>query len=83
VTYQGKSGHAIQSVFDTSGRPPVRAARRAAPRGPAYIDDDDVVVDGPAPRGYVRVPAPRVYADPPPYYYRPYWGPFWGPRWWW
>jgi uncharacterized protein YraI len=73
VTWQGKSGFAIQTALDLSGRVP---QRRAAPSpgyygGPAY--DDEVVVEGP----------PVYYAPPPPYYYgyygRPYWG--WRHRW--
>jgi hypothetical protein len=86
VTYRGKSGHSIESAFDTSGRAPPRRQARRAPRGPGYVYDDDDVVDGPAPPGYVRVPGPRVYVEPAPYGYRPYWGPYWGPRWhpyWW
>jgi hypothetical protein len=81
VTYQGKSGHTIQSALDTSGRAP-RVARRGPPRGYAPYDDDDMVVRGDAPPGYVRVPPPGYVVRP---YYRPYWGwgPYWGPRWWW
>jgi hypothetical protein len=85
VTYQGKSGYSIATSLDTTGRAPPRQARRA-PRGPGYYDDDGEVVRGDAPPGYVRVPGPRVYVEPEPYYYepRPYWGPYWGPRWgWW
>jgi uncharacterized protein YgiM (DUF1202 family) len=90
VTFQGKSGHAIATSLDTTGRaaPPRQAVRRGPPPpgGPAYADDDDEVVQGPAPRGYVRVPGPGAYVEPRPYYAPgPYWGPYWGPRWryWW
>jgi hypothetical protein len=90
VSYAGKSGYAIASSLDTTGRaaPPRQAVRRGPPPGPgnAY-DDDEEVVRGPAPPGYVRVPGPGVYVEPRPYYYGPgpYWGPYWGPRWryWW
>ena len=68
VTWQGKSGFAIQSAIDLSGRVPRRSV--APPRryyaGPP---DDEVVVD------------PPVYYDPPPpVYYRPYYRPYWGWR---
>ena len=88
VTFGGKSGYSIATSLDTTGRAPPRQVRRAPP-GPGYAyDDDDDVVRGPAPPGYVRVPGPGVYVEPEPYYrpyYRPYWGPgpFWGPRYWW
>jgi uncharacterized protein YraI len=69
VTWQGKSGFAIQAALDLSGRVP---QRRAGPPpsyygGPAY--DDQVVVEGP----------PVYYGPPPPYYYG-YYGPRWGWR---
>jgi uncharacterized protein YraI len=71
VTWQGKSGFAIQSALDMSGRVPQRqAAQRQGPRrGPVYVDEpEEVVVDGP------------VYYEPGPYYYgyRPYYGRPWG-----
>ena len=68
VIYQDKSGFAIATALDTSGRP--HTVRRA-PR-PAG-----------APDGYVRVPPPAVVYAPGPYAYGPgpYWGPYWGPRW--
>ena len=66
VDWQGKSGFAIASALDRSGRVrPPRAA--AAPRrsAGAYIEDDD----------YVPVELPYYYAPPPYYYgYRPYYG---------
>jgi uncharacterized protein YraI len=74
VTWQGKSGFAIQTALDLSGRVPQR--RVDAPPsyygGPAY--NDEVVVEGP----------PVYYGAPRPYYYgyygpRPYWG--WRHRW--
>ena len=73
VTWQGKSGFAIQTALDTSGRVPQQGP--AGPpanyySGPAY--SGDVVVEGP----------PVYYAPPPPYYGyygRPYWG--WRHRW--
>jgi hypothetical protein len=66
VTWQGKSGFAIKSALDTSGRVPVpqRAVRRGAAAVPYDEDDDEVVVGGPAYYG-----APAVYPYP---YYRPY-----------
>ena len=95
VSYAGKNGYAIASSLDTAGRAaPPRQVRRGPPPGPgvAYDDDDEQVVRGPAPRGYVRVPGPGAYVEPEPYYgpgpyYAPgpYWGPYWGPRhrYWW
>jgi len=85
VTYAGKSGFSIATSLDLTGRaPPRQAVRRPPPGGPGYAyEDDDDVVRGPAPPGYVRVPGPGVYVERRPYYYGPgpYWGPFWGPRW--
>jgi uncharacterized protein YraI len=68
VTWQGKSGFAIQSALDLSGRVPVkRAASSSAYRGPRYPEDGEVVEDGP------------VYVTPPPgYYYGGYYGPYYG-----
>ena len=64
VVWQGKSGFAIKSALDTSGRVP--SPQRAVRRGPTAVpyDDDEVVVGGPAYYG-----APVVYPYP---YYRPY-----------
>jgi uncharacterized protein YraI len=68
VTWQGKSGFAIQTALDLSGRVPQRAAAPAyARRGP---DPDEEVV-------YGAPPPPVYYYDGP--YYRPYWG--WRRRW--
>jgi len=70
VTWQDKSGFAIQTALDLSGHVPRRAA------APAY----------PAPRGpYVEEGEPAYYAPPPVYYYGgPYYRPYWGWRrhWW-
>ncbi len=74
VTWQGKSGFAIQTVLDLSGRVP---QRRAGPPpgyygGPAY--GDEVAVEGP----------PVYYGPPPPpyYYYGPRYYPWgWRHRW--
>jgi hypothetical protein len=84
VTWQGKSGFAIQTALDMTGRA-VRAARRAPPPG---VGDDDFEPIGPGtprPPGYVAGPGPAVVYGPGPYAYGPgpYWGPYWGPRWGW
>jgi uncharacterized protein YraI len=75
VTYQGKSGFAIQTALDTSGRVVRRApVRRPPPYGapPPGVYDDDFE---PAP----YVVGPRVYVGPPVVYGPgPYWGPGWG-----
>jgi hypothetical protein len=70
VEWQGKSGFAIATALDRSGRvrPPRAAAapppRRSYSAGP-YIEDDD----------YVPVEPPYYYAPRPYYYgYRPYYG---------
>ena len=60
VTWQDKSGFAIQSALDTSGRVP---SRRAA-RPPVYVEGPDYVEEGP----------PVYYQAPQPYYYG-YYGP--------
>ena len=76
VTWQDKSGFAIQSALDTSGRvPQQRAARRPGNIAPptVYADDPNYVVDG-----------PTVYYGPPaPYYgyYGPYYRGGWHRRW--
>ncbi len=66
VTWEGKSGFAIQSALNLSGRVPVkRAANGSAYRGPANPDGSEVVEEEP------------LYAAPPPaYYYGPYYGPY-------
>lgn len=68
VTWQEKSGFAIQSALDLSGRVP---SRSAAPR--AY---------GPPP-GYVEEGPPVYYEPPPPVYYEygPYWRHRYWRRW--
>ena len=65
VTWQDKSGFAIQTALDMSGRVP----RRAAPPS-AY----------PPRAGYVMEDEPVYYAPPPVYYYGPYYRPYWGWR---
>lgn len=95
VSWAGKSGFAIQTALDTTGRARPRVVRRAPPR--AYDPDDDEYVPmppgygPPPPRGYVAGPPgyvagpPVVYGPGPgPYLYGPgpYWGGYWGgPRW--
>ncbi len=64
VSWQDKSGFAIQTALDLSGRVPQRAGgppRGYAPRD-VYVEDEPVYY-GP----------PRVYYYGGPYY-RPYWG---------
>jgi uncharacterized protein YraI len=67
VTWQGKSGFAIQSALDLSGRVPQRRA------GPGRVYDE----------GPDYVEGPPVYYAPPvyvaPYYYGRPWG--WRHRW--
>jgi hypothetical protein len=75
VNWQGKSGFAIQTALDLSGRVPQRP-QGAPPNyysGPAY--DDEVVVEGP----------PVYYGPPPPvpYYYGPRYYPYGGWGWGW
>jgi Bacterial SH3 domain len=74
VTFQGKSGFAIATALDTSGR----VVRRAPPRPlpPGVGPDDDFV---PAAPGYG--PGYAVVPPPPVVYYGP--GPYWGPYWGW
>jgi uncharacterized protein YraI len=70
VTFQDKSGFAIQSALDMSGRVP---QQRRATRAPVYADGpEEYVVEGP----------PAVYYEPGPYYYGygPYYGRYWGHR---
>lgn len=71
VTFQDKSGFAIQTALDMSGRVPQQ--RRAA-RAPVYADgpEEEYAVEGP----------PPVYYQPGPYYYGygPYYGRYWGHR---
>ena len=67
VTWQGKSGFAIQTALDMSGRLPQRRAARA----PVYVDEPDYIVNG-----------PPVYYETRPYYYGygPYYRGGWGWR---
>ena len=67
VTWQEKSGFAIQTALDLSGHVPRRAAAPAYPSRSHYVVEDE----------------PEYYAPPPVYYYspyRPYWG--WRRHWW-
>jgi hypothetical protein len=74
VNWQGKSGFAIQTALDLSGRVPQRAA--GPPPGSAppgyYAGPGEAVVEG-----------PPVYYDPPPPYYYGYYGPRYRPYWGW
>ena len=76
VDWQGKSGYAIQTALDSSGRvPATRRATRSVPPA-AYDDDDEIVVTGPA---YYRPPVvyfgyPYRYRSFGYYRYRPYYG---------
>jgi len=67
VTYQGKSGFAIETALDTSGR-----VRRAPP---GYYPGAPVYSGPPVYYG-----PPAYYYGPGPYYYR--YGPYWRRRWW-
>jgi hypothetical protein len=65
VDWQGKSGYAIMTALDMSGRVPVArraAAARPAPAAGVPVDDDIDVVVGP----------PVVYGGYPYPYYRPF-----------
>jgi uncharacterized protein YraI len=66
VTWQEKSGFAIQTSLDLSGHVPSRIVRR-----PAYGPPSGYVVEGP----------PVYYGAPPPAYYYGY-GPYWRHRYW-
>jgi uncharacterized protein YraI len=72
VTWQDRSGFAIQSALDMSGRvsPLPRAARPPAYRGRVYSNEPD----------YFEVP-PTVYYDPPPPFFFGY-GPYYRRGWW-
>ena len=68
ITWQDKSGFAIQTALDMSGRvPPRSAAVRRPVYGPDYVEEPPI---------YYQVPPPPFYARP--YYYgRPYYGHRW------
>jgi uncharacterized protein YraI len=67
VTWQDKSGFAIQTALDVSGR---------VPRGPAYPPPDNGYVAMGPPTVYYE--EPPVYYRPRPYYYG-----YYGPRHYW
>jgi len=75
VTWQDKSGYAIQSSLDMSGR--IQSQRSVRPRSydePIYAERPQIYYE----------PPPTVYYEPAPYYYG-YYGPYfrrgWGRRW--
>ncbi len=84
VDWRGKSGYAISTVLDMSGRVPApRRVARAAPPPPTGVpvddDDDDDIDIMVAPRRLYGPPV--IYGYPYPYYrpfgyyrYRPYYG---------
>ena len=78
VTWQDKSGFAIQSSLDMSGRVPAQRSTQPTgtlSRGPAYrgpVYADEPVYDEP----------PVVYYEPRPYYYGTY-GPYYRRSWGW
>jgi uncharacterized protein YraI len=76
VTWQEKSGFAIQTSLDLSGRVPVR---RSAPSPAQVRASAPQTAYGSPPPGYV-VEEP-VYVGPPPVYYYRY-GPYWRHRYW-
>lgn len=65
VDWQGKSGYAIMTALDMSGRVPAarRVAARPAPAAGVPIDDDDIDV---------AVGPPVIYGGYPYPYYRPF-----------
>jgi uncharacterized protein YraI len=79
VNWRDKSGFAIQSALDLSGRVPQRqAAGPSGPPGPprGYVVEDD------APVYYDAGPPPPRYYYYRPYYYRPYYyRPYWRRHW--
>lgn len=80
VTWQDKSGFAIQSALDMSGRVPVQRAARQTSRPPGRLSPGPgyrgpVYVDEP---GYVEPPV--VYYEPRPYYYG-YYAPYYRRGW--
>jgi len=72
VTWQDKSGYAIQSAIDTSGRVP---APRSA--GPRVVGEEPIYAE--RPQVYYE-PPPTVYYEPAPYYYG-YYGPYYRRGW--
>jgi uncharacterized protein YraI len=68
VTWKDKSGFAIQTALDMSGRPHPRYSG-PGPYGPGYAE-----------RPPVYGPPPVYYG--PPYAYGPYWGWGWRRYWW-
>ncbi|MEI7806484.1 MAG: SH3 domain-containing protein [Hyphomicrobiales bacterium] len=74
VTWQDKSGFAIQTALDMSGRVPQRQA------GPGPGGGYEVV---PGPGGYVVEDGPVYYERPRPYYGYYGYGPYYGPRGYW
>jgi uncharacterized protein YraI len=77
VTWRDKSGFAIQTSLDMSGRVP----RQAAARPPAYRRNAGPAY-GPDVR-YLAEDEPVYYAAPPAYYYRPYYRSYYRPYWGW
>ena len=72
VTFQDKSGFAIQTALDMSGRVPQQQQRRSV-RAPVYEEGPEYAVE-----------EPPVYYEPRPYYYgySPYYrGYGWRHRW--
>ena len=74
VTWQEKSGFAIQTGLDLSGRvPPRRTVVRRPAYGPRYVEEPPI---------YYEVPPPPYYARPYPYYFGgPYYRRHWRHRW--
>jgi uncharacterized protein YraI len=68
VNWQGKSGFAIATALDMSGRVPQR--RAGPPNGPVVYEDEQYVAE-----------APPVYYAPRPYFYG--YGPYYGGGWGW
>jgi hypothetical protein len=83
INWQGKSGFAIQTSIDMSGRVPAPASGRGpGPAAPRSARADGYV---PVPEpGYVE-DGPEYYEGPGPYYPGPYYGPgygYYGGRYW-
>lgn len=86
VTWQDKSGFAIRSALDMSGRAPAQRSAQPSGRllpGPAYrgrvYSNEPVYFDEP-----IYDEPPVVYYEPRPYYYGyygPYYRRYWGWRW--